>query len=581
MPGCIGGGLNDATASAVVCDGPGVWQWHWHNVTFVLQGSQSDQSNQTSNPSIMCLGYGRGLGSHVSLQSCNGNLTQQWLPLPRGGAEPNALLDQLQFPLHTEGRRIVDAAGRLVRLRGVNWYGAHMEQRVNNGLDRVPLGHISRMIQHLGFNSVRLNVAVQMWFDAQPVDAAFVAANPQLLNKTPLEVFDECVSSLTNEGLLVIINSHVSDYSWCCSLSDEQGLWYNDRWTVQHWLESLGGMAARYKDNSRVIGFDLRNEVRGIYKTDANQIPTILDLAWWNPESLGLRGVIKDWRKAALTATTAVWQGNPHSLVIVEGIGAIDLVATSNFPLTFGQSCLTNRTLWSVHDYAWSSSQRLAVARHAGVGFQNADLIKLFSAIESLVAGGDDPSLQDYSLWASSRSASWGFLLDEDRAPVWVGEFGDGSITAWWNFFVRYAREMDLDWSYWTIDGIKYPSNVTRSGETAPTVGESDESFGILARDYTSVGSAGVRKLVDLTSLMAPVLGELSPNSGSQASFEQNCNYTLDCRTWSCFGAEGKNAGPVVAEINSLCCPHGLSSGLARINIFWVLSPLFLFHGQL
>ncbi len=38
-------------------------------------------------------------------------------------------------PLSTSGRFIVDANGRRVKLAGVNWIGAHMDDAVVAGLD--------------------------------------------------------------------------------------------------------------------------------------------------------------------------------------------------------------------------------------------------------------------------------------------------------------------------------------------------------------------------------------------------------------------------------------------------------------
>jgi hypothetical protein len=45
----------------------------------------------------------------------------------------NSLVDRV--PLSTRGSKIVDVNGKTVRLACVNWYGAHMERFVVNGLD--------------------------------------------------------------------------------------------------------------------------------------------------------------------------------------------------------------------------------------------------------------------------------------------------------------------------------------------------------------------------------------------------------------------------------------------------------------
>ena len=49
----------------------------------------------------------------------------------------STLLDPANLPLSGKGSKIVDNKGNPVRLSCVNWYGAHMERYVANGLDLV------------------------------------------------------------------------------------------------------------------------------------------------------------------------------------------------------------------------------------------------------------------------------------------------------------------------------------------------------------------------------------------------------------------------------------------------------------
>ncbi|CAE7684055.1 unnamed protein product, partial [Symbiodinium pilosum] len=44
------------------------------------------------------------------------------------------------------------------------------------------------------------------------------------------------------EQLLVFLDNHVSDGTWCCSDVDQNGLWYNSRWPVRDWLEAGSGV---------------------------------------------------------------------------------------------------------------------------------------------------------------------------------------------------------------------------------------------------------------------------------------------------------------------------------------------------
>ena len=73
---------------------------------------------------------------------------------------PSAISAQSQIrpPLHTSGHAILDAAGHLVRLTSVNWYGFDQKEFLVGGLDHAPLATIIAKIQEIGVNSVRFPV---------------------------------------------------------------------------------------------------------------------------------------------------------------------------------------------------------------------------------------------------------------------------------------------------------------------------------------------------------------------------------------------------------------------------------------
>ena len=54
-----------------------------------------------------------------------------------------------------------------------------------------------------------------------------------------------------------------------------------------------------------------------------------------------------------------------------------------------------------------------------------------------------------------------------------MGEFGTGDNSQGWQKMIQLLEDTDNDWSYWAIDGYKYP------GE--------DESFGLLLDDYKTI----------------------------------------------------------------------------------------------
>ena len=110
---------------------------------------------------------------------------------------------------------------------------------------------------------------------------------------TSMEVFDATVKALTDAGLLIILNNHISDAMWCCSNLDGNGLWHNKNYSADQWLEALKGMTTRYLDQPLVVGNDLRNEIRA-------DVKNLLDPNW------GLGGDRVDWKKAATEAANEV-----------------------------------------------------------------------------------------------------------------------------------------------------------------------------------------------------------------------------------------------------------------------------------
>ena len=85
----------------------------------------------------------------------------------------------------------------MVRLACVNWYGAHLKRSVVNGLDLVDINELAQDIADKGFNCVRLVYSLEQYFDNPVVDAEYLAANPDLVGKKSMEIFDATVQALT------------------------------------------------------------------------------------------------------------------------------------------------------------------------------------------------------------------------------------------------------------------------------------------------------------------------------------------------------------------------------------------------
>src|SRR5918996_4211831 len=82
-------------------------------------------------------------------------------------------------PLRTDGRWVVDAKRRRVKLAGVNWYGAEERDMVVGGLDHQPLDRIASCIAAMGFNTVRLPFSNALVRERRPL----VEVAPELTSR--------------------------------------------------------------------------------------------------------------------------------------------------------------------------------------------------------------------------------------------------------------------------------------------------------------------------------------------------------------------------------------------------------------
>ena len=372
-------------------------------------------------------------------------------PGDAGSADAGSLPVQLPaLPLRTQGRWIVDATGHRFKLASVNWYGAESQDYVVAGLDQSELSAVARLIRTLGFNSVRLPWSNELVEHDPPVPARALAANPALGGKSALEVLDAVVAALAHEGLLIILDNHVSRADWCCADNDGNGLWYTAEYPESKWLADWQSLAQRYVSQPAVVAADLRNEPRSVLAagcTTCTSCPCLTcackTAAWGGADAT------VDWHAAAQRGGNAVLAINANLLVIVEGVNyATDLGGAFSLPISLP---VANRLVYEAHDYAWD---------HSGLSNEQA----LFTDLGN----------------------RWGYLLVQGKpytAPVWVGEFGTchGSAACvydatgqgfWYHSLSNYLFNADIDWGYWALNG-------TQATGTGRTWG-SEETYGVL-----------------------------------------------------------------------------------------------------
>ena len=218
----------------------------------------------------------------------------------------------MQAHLVTDGPRLLNATtGARVRLRCVNWYGAHQEPLVPGGLELTTAERIAALIAQLGANCVRLPLSDYGVIRNPWVEPRFIQGIAGFKNNSTktsyLQVLDHVIHALTSQGLMVILNSHTSVPGWVGAQEAlPQGLWHGNGLSTADWANGLALLGARYQNNPLMIGIDLRNEIH-----DQEQ----QSITWGESTDPDL-----DWLAAATLADNAISAVNPHALIIVGGL---------------------------------------------------------------------------------------------------------------------------------------------------------------------------------------------------------------------------------------------------------------------
>jgi endoglucanase len=421
--------------------------WRWATIPMagmlLATGMASAARAQPSGPAPACATAGSAPPTAV---------TASGPPAPQVTPRPLPPL-----PLRTRGNRIIDARHRDVTLASVNWYGAEEQDYIVGGLDRRRLDGIAREVRALGFNSVRLPWSNALLHDNPVVCDSSVAANPQLRGKRALAVLDAVVRALGAQGIMVILDNHMTTADWCCLPTDDNNLWYNaaptptqpawlQNFHTAQWLTDWQTMVRhfagpRYRN---VIAADLRNEPRGgaVWGTQTGPSPGCQPPAQDHP----------DWHDAAQRGAACVLAANPNLLVMVEGVAySLTLTGAAAAPVVLPAGH-DHQLVYSPHDYSQDQAADI-----------NADPARL----------------------AALLNRDWGFLTSgATPTPIWVGEFGtchaaqlrcgDNHDHAheWIVNLADYLTTNRLSWGWWPLNGTQ-SRGITR-------VAGAEETFGVL-----------------------------------------------------------------------------------------------------
>jgi aryl-phospho-beta-D-glucosidase BglC (GH1 family) len=279
------------------------------------------------------------------------------------------------------------------------------------------------------------------------------------MGQRALDIFAAVVDALTDAGIAVILNNHITNATWCCGADPCDAGWANDHLgplcrvsqSEEGWIQHWETIMKPHVDNPYVIGADLRNEVRGVWGTMT-----------WN-----------SWATAAEKCGNRLLSMNRDWLMIVEGTeSGNDLSGVRTRPVVLD---VAERVVYSAHVYAWS-----------GWGSRDGRYAK-----------------RSYASFIQAMRKYWAYLVEEDIAPVWVGEFGaprhpgEGDANYWSNL-LRYLKRIDADFGYWAINPRKPHNNVK-------------EGYSLIEDDWiTPVVDYRMR---DMTELIAGPSGRESSDS--------------------------------------------------------------------
>ena len=339
--------------------------------------------------------------------------------------------------LHTKGSQILDQNNEPVRICSVGWgwYGG-----TPRGLGSFNYKPALQALVSNGFNCVRICTD-----DAQilnnPVVNINASANPDLKGLKYNQILLAVVNYGASIGLKFIIESHLNENNSRYP-SNGNGLWYDSggasdgtdgngqpgNITSDMFLQIWQIRANLFKNNSAIIGYDIRNEPH------------------FGPATWGDGNVNTDYRLVYEKIGNAIHVIDPGPMIICEGLQAYHNGAPSGDlrQATIGNALIAltvpDKVVYSVHEYPTEVSE------------------------SGLDSGGD---------YIKYMNNVWGWLYSKNIAPVFVGECGDNMRTKdgqdWANTFIPYlngksaseggpvftGNEQGVSWSWWEYGRVQ------------------------------------------------------------------------------------------------------------------------------
>ncbi len=401
----------------------------------------------------------------------------------------------------TSGDALVDANGDSVSIRGINWFGFETGNSMPHGLWTRNWASLVDQIAELDFNTIRLPFSAALLEPGVTPSGINTAENPDLVGMTSLELMDLVIERAGERGLKVILDRHA------LGPDDRHHLWYDETYSHERFIADWEFLAQRYDGNPTVIGADLYNEPH--------------DEACW-----GCGDPARDWRAAATEAGNAIHAINPGWLIFVEGVEEAD-GATCDGP-NGSDACI-----W------WGGN--LVDAGSEPVQLATADKV-VYSPHEYATSVHRQPWFDDPAFPANLPaiwSRYWGYLEEQDIAPVMVGEFGTtlsaSEDEVWLRDLLAYMDSNDIGFTFWTLN--------PNSGDTG----------GILTDDWKTVDQAKY-------SILEPYL--LGPFDGTAGT-------PVTTPTTPTVGTPASSAGTTVPPVPPTLAPRPAGCSVSvEVNVW-------------
>ena len=360
--------------------------------------------------------------------------------------------------LHTERANIVDKDGKVVRLTGANWFGFNCCERILHGLGwGVNMYKVLGECADRGINLLRIPVSTQLlleWkngeakipdtpFNADGFNLELVHENGQCFNN--LEVFDALLSMCKEYGIKVMVDVHSAEAN---NAGHTHPMWYNDGAgiTTEDWIEGWVWLVDRYKDDDTLIACDLENEPHG--KVDEG------DYAKWDDSDSKL-----NWKKAAEDCANAILKVNPNILIMVEGV-EMNPIEGKTYDDDPGKDWANGGNYFNFEGAWWGGNLRMA--KRYPISLEKAEWNK--QVVYSPHDYGPkvweqtwfEKDFTEQTLLADYWYDAWAYLVEEDRAPLLMGEWGGfmdgGDNEKWMNLIADYMNKKNMSHTFWCLN---------------------------------------------------------------------------------------------------------------------------------